>query len=122
MSTDAAPRKLRLAAVSLGMVLGVGFLHTVSLVFSDAMAAVGKWWAPWFGELAANNLSYCHYRKAGVNWTISTGERLPTLRRQPPFTCRSERLPRLSTARLPRVSTRSRRRRQSRARPGRIRL
>ncbi len=45
-------RLLRTRMLSLGMVLGVGFLLTVSLVFSAAMAALGKWWAPWFGELA----------------------------------------------------------------------
>lgn len=39
--------------LSLGMVLGIGFLLIVSLVVSAALAALGKWWAPWFGEMAA---------------------------------------------------------------------
>lgn len=37
---------------ALGLVLGIGFLLLVSLVLSAAMAALGKWWAPAFGELA----------------------------------------------------------------------
>ena len=41
---------LRARLLSLGMVLGIGFLLIVSLVFSAALAALGKWWAPWFGE------------------------------------------------------------------------
>ncbi len=43
---------LRTRLLSLGLVLGIGFLLTVSLVVSAALAAIGKWWAPWFGELA----------------------------------------------------------------------
>ena len=43
---------IRTRLLSLGMVLGIGFLLMVSLVFSAAMAALGKWWAPWLGELA----------------------------------------------------------------------
>jgi membrane protein len=39
--------------LSLGMVLGIGFLLIVSLVVSAALAALGKWWAPWFAEMAA---------------------------------------------------------------------
>ena len=31
------------------MVLGLGFLLLVSLVISAALAALGKWWAGWFG-------------------------------------------------------------------------
>ena len=34
---------------ALGMVLGRGFLLLVSLVISAALAALGKWWAGWFG-------------------------------------------------------------------------
>jgi membrane protein len=40
--------KARLLA--LGLVLGIGFLLMVSLLLSTAVAALGKWWAPWFGE------------------------------------------------------------------------
>jgi membrane protein len=42
----------RVRLLSLGMVLGIGFLLLVSLVLSALMAALGKWWAPWFGEFA----------------------------------------------------------------------
>lgn len=38
--------------LSLGLVLGIGFLLMVSLVVSTALAVLGKWWAPWFGEMA----------------------------------------------------------------------
>lgn len=44
------PIKTRL--LSLGLVLGIGFLLMVSLVVSTALAVLGKWWAPWFGEMA----------------------------------------------------------------------
>ncbi|MGS5087023.1 YihY/virulence factor BrkB family protein [Hydrogenophaga sp. A37] len=43
---------LRVRLLSLGLVLGIGFLLMVSLVLSAMMAALGKWWAPWFGEFA----------------------------------------------------------------------
>jgi len=42
----------RVRLLSLGLVLGIGFLLLVSLVLSASMAALGKWWAPWFGEFA----------------------------------------------------------------------
>jgi membrane protein len=45
-------RMLRTRLLSLGMVLGIGFLLIVSLVVSAALAALGKWWAPWFGNVA----------------------------------------------------------------------
>lgn len=45
-------RLLRTRALSLGMVLGVGFLLIVSLVVSALLAALAKWWTPWFGALA----------------------------------------------------------------------
>lgn len=38
--------------LSLGLVLGIGFLLMVSLVVSTALAVLGKWWAPWFGDMA----------------------------------------------------------------------
>jgi len=34
------------------MVLGIGFMLIVSLIVSAALAALGKWWGPWFGDLA----------------------------------------------------------------------
>ena len=42
---------LRARLLSLGMVLGIGFLLIVSLLVSAALAALGKWWGPWLGEL-----------------------------------------------------------------------
>lgn len=45
-------RFIRVRLLSTSMVLGIGFLLMVSLVLSAAMAAAGKWWAPWLGELA----------------------------------------------------------------------
>jgi membrane protein len=49
---------LRARLLSLGLVLGIGFLLIVSLIMSAALAALGKWWGPWFGEIAivANTL------------------------------------------------------------------
>ena len=38
---------LRSRLLSLGMVLGLGFLLMVSLVVSAGLSALGKWWAPW---------------------------------------------------------------------------
>jgi membrane protein len=43
---------LRTRLLSFGMILGVAFLLMVSLVFSAALAALGKWWGPAFGSLA----------------------------------------------------------------------
>jgi len=43
-------RLLRVRLLSLGLVLGIGFLLIVSLVASAALAALGKWWAPWFSQ------------------------------------------------------------------------
>jgi membrane protein len=41
---------LRARLLSMGMVLGIGFLLIVSLIASAALAALGKWWGPWFSE------------------------------------------------------------------------
>ncbi len=54
---------LRARLLSLGLVLGIGFLLMVSLVISAALSALGKWWAPWFGEVAI--------LAAVVNFTVS---------------------------------------------------
>ncbi len=43
-------RLLRARLLSLGLVLGIGFLLIVSLIASAALAALGKWWAPWFSQ------------------------------------------------------------------------
>ncbi len=40
---------LRARLLSFGLVLGVGFLLTVSLAVGAALAAWGRWWAPMFG-------------------------------------------------------------------------
>jgi len=42
-------RWLKTRVLSLGVILGFGFLLLVSLVLSAALAAVGKWWGPLFG-------------------------------------------------------------------------
>src|SRR6218665_966476 len=44
---------LRARLLSFGLILGVGFLLMVSLVFSAALSALQRWWAPWFGEWEA---------------------------------------------------------------------
>ena len=52
---------LRKRLLSLGLVLGIGFLLMVSLVVSAALAALGRWWAPWLGEgllLLADTLNF----------------------------------------------------------------
>ncbi len=41
---------LRARLLSLGLILGMGFLTMVSLLLSAALAALGKWWGPWFGH------------------------------------------------------------------------
>jgi membrane protein len=47
---------IRTRILSFGMILGIGFLLIVSLIFSAALAALGKWWEPIFGgfEFLAN--------------------------------------------------------------------
>ena len=47
---------IRTQVLSFAMILGIGFLLIVSLIFSAALAALGKWWEPLFGrlELLAN--------------------------------------------------------------------
>jgi membrane protein len=44
---------VRARLLSFGMILGIAFLLMVSLVFSAALAALGKWWAPLFGGWSA---------------------------------------------------------------------
>jgi membrane protein len=57
---DAPPREgsglinlLRTRLLSFGLILAVGFLLLVSLVLSAALAALGRWWAPFFGAWEA---------------------------------------------------------------------
>jgi membrane protein len=45
-------RLLRARLLSLGLVLGIGFLLLVSLVVSTGLSVLGKWWAPLFGDKA----------------------------------------------------------------------
>jgi membrane protein len=51
---------IRSRLLSFGMILGIGFLLTVSLVFSAALAALGKWWGPLFAgwEALANLVNF----------------------------------------------------------------
>ena len=39
---------LRARLLSFGMILSIGFLLMVSLVMSTALAAIGRWWSPFF--------------------------------------------------------------------------
>ena len=41
---------LRARLLSLGLILGIGFLTMVSLLLSAALSALGKWWGSWFGH------------------------------------------------------------------------
>jgi membrane protein len=54
---------LRSRLLSLGLILGIGFLLMVSLVASAALSALGDWWAPWFGGLSV--------LLEAVNFTVS---------------------------------------------------
>jgi membrane protein len=42
---------VRKRVLSLGLVVSIGFLMLVSLVFSAALAALGKWWSGWFSQI-----------------------------------------------------------------------
>jgi membrane protein len=44
---------IRSRLLTFGMVLGLAFLVTISLVLSSALSAVGKWWGPLFGQWEA---------------------------------------------------------------------
>jgi len=41
-------RLVRVRLLSLGMILGIGFLLMVSLMFSAILDALSRWWHPWF--------------------------------------------------------------------------
>jgi membrane protein len=51
---------LRARVLSLGLILGFGFLLLVSLVASAALAALGRWWGPMLGpwEVVASTLNF----------------------------------------------------------------
>jgi membrane protein len=44
---------IRSRLLTFGMVLGLAFLVTVSLILSSALSALGKWWGPMFGQWEA---------------------------------------------------------------------
>jgi membrane protein len=44
---------LKARLLSFGLILGLGFLVTISLVLSAALSALGKWWGPMFGQWEA---------------------------------------------------------------------
>ncbi|WAC72192.1 YihY/virulence factor BrkB family protein [Roseateles sp. SL47] len=41
---------VRRRLLSLGLIMGLGFLSMISMVASAALAAMGKWWTPWLGD------------------------------------------------------------------------
>ncbi|UXH80520.1 YihY/virulence factor BrkB family protein [Roseateles amylovorans] len=41
---------LRRRLLSLGLILGLGFLSMVSMVASAALSALSRWWTPWMGD------------------------------------------------------------------------
>ena len=59
---------LRQRLLSFGMVLAIGFLMTVSLVLGAVIAAMGRWWAPWFGQWE----TLAQAVNAGVGFGITT--------------------------------------------------
>ena len=59
---------IRSRLLSFGMVLGLAFLVTVSLILSSALGALGKWWAPIFGPWEA----LAHVLDVVVNFGVLT--------------------------------------------------
>jgi len=59
---------LRTRLLSFGMVLAIGFLLLVSLLAGAALAALGRWWSPWFGgwQLLA------HVLDVVLGWLLAT--------------------------------------------------
>jgi len=51
--TNGAWSFVRSRLLTFGMVLGLAFLVTVSLLLSAALSALGKWWGPFFGQWEA---------------------------------------------------------------------
>lgn len=51
---------LRARLLSIGLILAIGFLLLVSLAVSAAIAALGRWWGPYFGswELLAQAVNF----------------------------------------------------------------
>jgi len=59
---------IRSRLLTFGMVLGLAFLVTVSLLLSSALSALGKWWAPFFGRWEA----VAHLADIVVNFGVLT--------------------------------------------------
>jgi membrane protein len=59
---------LRTRLLSFGMILGVIFLLTISLVTSAALATLGKWWGGWFGSWEA----LAHVLDFAINFGLLT--------------------------------------------------
>jgi membrane protein len=59
---------IRSRLLTFGMVLGLAFLVTVSLVLSSALGALGKWWGPIFGQWEA----IAHVLDLVVNFGVLT--------------------------------------------------
>ena len=58
---------LRSRLLSLGMVMGLGFLLMVSLVVSAGLSALGKWWTPW---LSAGAVDMAQALNVGVSMVL----------------------------------------------------
>lgn len=58
---------LRSRLLSLGMVMGLGFLLMVSLVVSAGLSALGKWWTPW---LSAGAVAMAQALNVGVSMVL----------------------------------------------------
>jgi membrane protein len=54
--------------LTFGMVLGLAFIVTVSLLLSAALSALGKWWGPFFGQWEA----VAHLLDVVVNFGVLT--------------------------------------------------
>jgi len=59
---------VRSRLLTFGMVLGLAFLVTVSLLLSAALSALGKWWGPFFGQWEA----VAHLLDVVVNFGVLT--------------------------------------------------
>jgi membrane protein len=59
---------VRSRLLTFGMVLGLAFLVTVSLLLSTALSALGRWWAPFFGRWEA----IAHVLDIVVNFGVLT--------------------------------------------------
>jgi len=59
---------LRARVLSFGMVLAIGFLLLVSLLAGAALAALGRWWSPWFGGWQV----LAHALDLVLGWALAT--------------------------------------------------